>query len=183
MATPKGKGRKMVGNSWPNNLPWMQMLQPTAKTDQEVPENITDFYSTMMQAGLEFTELCAQRSRAYMELPQQISRCKKPEDFVEVEIEFWENAYDQYKDFSSHSLPGPLSALGGLIDGQVPNGAGTRTTRSATKSAPKVQAKRKSPTRKKTTRRRAASTRDNDESAFSFPEHVEGRPDVRGRIH
>jgi len=183
MAPHKRNRQKMTGNSWPNNLPWMEMLQPTAKADQEMPENIADFYSTMMQAGMEFTELCARRSRAYMELPQQISQCRRPEDLVEVEIEFWDNAYDQYKDFSSHSLPGPLSALGGLIDGQIPGTKGKRTTTSATKSAPKVQAKRKSPTRKKAPRRRAPSARDNGESAFSFPEHVEGRPNVRGRIH
>jgi len=183
MATPKKKSETMIGNSWP----WMQMMTPAIK-DNEAQADLANIYGDIMRAGQEFTDLCARRTRAYMELPKMVSECKNPEDLAEVEIEFWNMAYDQYKDYSSHSLPGPLAALGGMIEGQIPHGTPKRSAKAKTRTAPraaakataKSQAKRKGPTKRKSTRRRSTG---NGSGVYSFPEHVGGSPETRGRMH
>lgn len=157
--------------------PWSYAALPPLANGGALNGSLEEFYGDLMRMGQQYTDFCTMRSRAYMELPRVLTECQTPEDYYEAEMEFWTAAYHQYKDFASHTLPGPLTVLGGLIEGQVP--------RQPARSAAKPAAKRKTATKRKSTRTTSTRRRTtpNGSALYSYPEHVEGRTEVRGRIH
>ena len=101
-----------------------------------------------------------------------------------MESEFWSEAFNQYKEFATLNLQDPLTMLSSVFEGQAENTASHHVTRSRTKSPTKSAAKRKAATRRKAPRtaakRRGAG---NGRALYTFPEHVEGRSEVRGQVH
>ncbi len=163
MATPKRRRE---------NIDWFGFPAGAAKGGPE----ISHFYEGLMQMNRELIDLVGRRSRAYMDLPQEISNCKSPDDVFEAEMDFWNAAQDHYTSFAERCWLGQRSILAEMVDGQK--------RQASPRAAAKATAKRKSPARKKSTRRTTRRrTTQNGSGVFSFPEHVEGRPDVRGRVH
>ena len=180
---PTSKAKRQNGNA--NLWPWTPIDLGPNNAGADLPE----LYAGMIRMSQEFSNLCNRRARAYMELPQVMSECQCPDDLYEAEMDFWNEAYHQYRDFSAHSLPGPLTALSGMIDGQTDHDAASErvansAARSATKSATRSQSRRKAAPRKKSTRTTTRRRPDGNGSAlYSYPEHVEGRHETRGRVH
>jgi hypothetical protein len=52
---------------------------------------------TVTTTNRETMRLANQRTRAYMALPGQLSQCRKPEDVVELQIRFWQDAMRDYQ--------------------------------------------------------------------------------------
>ena len=157
---------------------------------EKAVQNIAGVYSGLMRAGLEFSELCAQRNRAYMELPRQMRDCNRPEDLAKVEAEFWQMAYEQYKDYSAHSLPGPLAVLGGVLEGQAHNDVAlellktpTNGSKPSSQRKPKragsktsVKSKSRSTTKSVTKSATRSPTRSPTKSATRLPTKLGGKP-------
>jgi len=151
-------------------------MAPMAGGGENGVENANAFFGNMMRTYQQFSELCVQRGQAYMELPRVLSECQQPDEIFNAEVDFWKEAYHQYKEFADHSLSGPLAVLGGM----TPVGQNAKPKKSASNPGPK----RKSKTRRKSTRvtakRRASG---NGKAFYTYPEDVSGRSDISGRIH
>ena len=167
-----------------NLFPWMQVDDGNAK---KAAPNAPDLYANMMSMGQEITDLCAQRAKAYADLQRQLKECQHPEELDEVRQKFWNAAYDQYHAFSSHNMPGPMAVLDGMIDGQLKNAAQAPVKRTTAKPVGKTASKARGSTAKSATAKRKNLARrkpsGNGSGLYSYPEHVEGRHQVKGRMH
>lgn len=49
-----------------------------------------------VRTNMELTSLAGERARAYMALPEALSRCRTPFDLVQAQLMFWQEAGRQY---------------------------------------------------------------------------------------
>lgn len=49
---------------------------------------------------LEMMGFMSRRAQAYMEIPSRLSQCRTPQDLMNEQMRFWQNAFQQYSDSS-----------------------------------------------------------------------------------
>ena len=59
--------------------------------------------------NVELMGLAAKRSREWLEMPERLTRCKSPVDFVNEQMRFWQTAAAQYAE-ASHRLAAAFGA-------------------------------------------------------------------------
>lgn len=56
------------------------------------------FAKGIARAQLEFMGLMTRRAQAYLEFPNRLSRCRKPQDLADEQMRFWRTAFEEYSE-------------------------------------------------------------------------------------
>ena len=64
------------------------------------PQGFDVMMRNMARCQLEMQGLMSRRAQAYLELPSRVSQCRTPQELVQEQTRFWQNAVEQYSECS-----------------------------------------------------------------------------------
>jgi len=96
---------------------WHQTLEAFAKNSEPVLKSVGRW-------NLELMGLTARRTRAWIEFPVQLSRCKTPQDLVREQLQFWQTFAADYAQ-GAQRLTRALNAVTGSAIAGFQNGRDT----------------------------------------------------------
>jgi hypothetical protein len=65
---------------------------------QALGSQVTGPVKALARCQLEVMGFVNRRAQAQMELPQRLSRCRTPQDFMAEQVNFWHTAWEQYSE-------------------------------------------------------------------------------------
>src|SRR5262245_4770170 len=97
-------GNDFPNGSFPNGDSFFQGFNIAARTFEP-------WMRGWARANLECLTLSSRRTRAYLELPEQLGRCRTPQDFANETVGFWQVMVRDYAESSQRLAAGWSSIL------------------------------------------------------------------------
>lgn len=94
----------------PNTGPFVNLSQAYCSSLDLLARNSEPLVKNVGRANLEVLGLITRRTRAWLDLPTRVSKCRTPQDFLQEQARFWQTAAADYGE-SAKRLAVALGAL------------------------------------------------------------------------
>jgi hypothetical protein len=105
------------------NEPFQRLVAST----EQAAKAVAPMMKCAACANMEFVSLAGRRTKAYLDMPNELAQCRGPQDFFAAQAKFWQGMVRDYAEYSQRMVTA-LQAFDGEVAENGKNGTPQRDT-------------------------------------------------------